>query len=91
MLVLPECPNDLLSIRQHFPLDRFRQRDEERHENNHRMDECEGDVHPPNQADPRSSLLTARTTFSCNTRKANNNKKKEETLNSEQRSAAPRS
>jgi hypothetical protein len=91
MLVLPECPNDLLSIRQHPLLDRFRQGDEERHENNHRMDECEGDVRPLNQADPRILFQPARTTFSCNTRKANNNKKKEETPNSVQSSDAPRS
>ncbi|MFA5414015.1 MAG: hypothetical protein WC295_00865 [Methanoregula sp.] len=55
------------------------------------MDECEGDVRPLNQADPRILFQPARTTFSCNTRKANNNKKKEETPNSVQSSDAPRS
>ena len=76
MLVLPKRLNDRIGIRLHPALDQFRQEDEQRHENNHRHDECEGDVRPPNQADPGSLLQTARTPFSYNTRKANNNKKK---------------
>jgi len=56
----------------------FGRKTKERHENNHRNNERERDVRPPNQADSHSLLQTARTTLSCNTRKVNNNKQKEE-------------
>ena len=52
MHILPERLDHHLSIHLHPPLDQFRQEDEQRHENNHRQDEREGDPCSPGEIDP---------------------------------------